>query len=311
MADVTVVITTKNRKEDLANAIRSALAQDVPVEVLVIDDGSTDGTLEMVRREFPTVRLERSEQSLGLIVQRNLAAQLATTPFLISIDDDALFVSPATVRQTLADFDHPRIGAVAIPYIDVKYGPTVRQKAPSDQGIYIVSEYRGTAHALRRDIFNRLGGYRGSFVHQCEEGEYCMRLLDAGYVVRLGRADPIHHLESPKRDRTRIFHYQARNHILWAWYDVPWPYLPLHLLATTFNTLRDGLRKNYFRASLHGAGRGYVNLIHAFGQRQPITSAAYKLFRRLRKSGPQPLSAIENELPPLQHDQLVGVGSSV
>lgn len=282
MNQATVIITTKNRKDDLRNAVQSVLQQDVPVDVLIIDDGSTDGTSGMIRAEFPQVRVERSEQSLGLIVQRTRAAKMATTPIIISIDDDALMVSPSTIRQTLADFEHPLIGAVAIPYIDVKYGPDVKQRAPSDDGIFVTSAYRGTAHALRREIFNELGGYKGYFLHQVEEGEFCMRLLNAGLFVRLGRADPIHHLESPKRDHTRVHHYNARNHVLWAWYGVPWRYLPFHLLATTYKTLRSGWQSKYFRASLHGSLRGYLNILTQLGQRRPVSAAAYRLFRRLK-----------------------------
>ena len=57
-----IVITTKNRKESLRRAIASAVMQTIPVEIIVIDDGSTDGTSEMVTSEFPQVRLERAAQ---------------------------------------------------------------------------------------------------------------------------------------------------------------------------------------------------------------------------------------------------------
>jgi glycosyltransferase involved in cell wall biosynthesis len=292
----TVVITTKNRKEELRNAIASALAQDVPVEVLVIDDGSTDGTAEMVRASFPEVRLERSEESLGYIVQRGRGAELAAAPILVSIDDDAIFPSRATVRQTLADFDHPRIAAVAMPYVDVKYSDQIHQKAPDDLGIWIISEYRGTAHALRRQVFRCLGGYRAPFVHQVEEGEYCMRMLNAGYVVRLGRADPVHHLESPKRDRSRIYRFQTRNHILWAWYDVPNVFLPIHLAATTFKTLWIGFRNGYWKASAEGAIQGYRQIRKHFAARSAVSLAAYRLFRILRRLGPIRLQDVERRL---------------
>src|SRR5688572_20321271 len=77
IASATVVITTKNRKEELRTAIRSALDQTARPQVLVIDDGSSDGTSEMVRSEFRDVTLHRYEQSNGLIVQRNNGAKLA------------------------------------------------------------------------------------------------------------------------------------------------------------------------------------------------------------------------------------------
>src|SRR5438034_4863248 len=109
-----IVITTKNRQEELLLAICSAFSQSIPVEVLVMDDGSTDGTAEMIRTRFPSVRLERSERSIGYVVQRNRAARLAIADIIFSIDDDATFTSPNTVAQTLTEFGHPRVGAVAI-----------------------------------------------------------------------------------------------------------------------------------------------------------------------------------------------------
>ena len=86
----------------------------------MVDDGSTDGTAELVRAEFPQVRLVHHDASLGYIVRRNEAAQLASAKVIFSIDDDAIFSSACVVEQTLAQFDDARIGAVAIPCIDVR-----------------------------------------------------------------------------------------------------------------------------------------------------------------------------------------------
>jgi len=200
LPDATIVITSKDRRDDLREALHTALAQTADVEVLVIDDGSTDGTSEMVRQEFPQVRLERSEQSLGLVEQRNRAAHLARGPIIVSIDDDARLISPRTVEQTLRDFDDARIGAVAIPFLDIRQSPDPRQVAPDAVDRWCANVYVGTAHALRRDVFLALGGYRGEFRHMTEEYDLCLRLYGSGHVVRLGRADLLHHLESPKRD---------------------------------------------------------------------------------------------------------------
>ncbi|HVZ15938.1 MAG TPA: glycosyltransferase, partial [Terriglobales bacterium] len=198
----TILIVTKNRKDELVRAIDSALTQSVPVEVFVIDDASTDGTFELVKCKFPTVRLERVEQSCGYVIHRNHGVKTATTDIVISIDDDATFPSPRTVEQTLAEFSHKRIGAVAIPYIDMFINASnVRQIAPAAEGIHVCGEYRGTAHALRKEVFTRLGGYHEILFYAGEERDYCLRMLASGYVTRLGRADPIHHFESPNRNR--------------------------------------------------------------------------------------------------------------
>jgi GT2 family glycosyltransferase len=300
--EATVIISTRNRKEDLRRAVASVLRQSVPVELIVIDDASTDGTSEMLAADFPTVRMHRSESSLGYIVQRNRGTAFASAPVVISMDDDAEFVSPHTVRQTLADFDDPRVGAVAIPYIDVGRSSEPRQSAPSSEGVFAANNFRGTAGAVRRDLFLKLGGYKEYFFHQGEEDEFCLRLLQAGYITRLGRADALHHFESPKRDKTRIFLHQARNNLLFAWYNVPVLWLPVHLTATAVNCLRAGFRAGYGNASLRGCGRGLMGILHEWSKRQPVSPAVYRLLRRLKKSGPLLLQEVERALPPVSGD---------
>src|SRR5437899_4184715 len=151
-----IVITTKNRKEELRVALQSAFRQTIQPELMVVDDGSTDGTSEMVRSEFPRVILHHFEQSKGCIVRRNDGARLAKCDVIFSIDDDAAFGVSEVVEQTLIEFDSPRVGAVAIPYSDVKKDGLVRQKAPDREGIWVTDRYIGTAHAVRRDVFLKL-----------------------------------------------------------------------------------------------------------------------------------------------------------
>lgn len=293
---VTVVITTRNRSTDLARSLASTLTQDVPMEVLVIDDGSTDGTAEMVREKFPSVRLERSEASQGYIVQRNRAAHLATGKILVSIDDDAVFTSPHTVGQTVREFSDARIGAVAIPFRNADR-EEVLQRAPDPEQIWITDRFIGTAHALRRDVFLRCGGYRDFFVHQGEEGDFCLRMLNEGFVVRLGSADPIHHLESPRRSFDRMDFYGRRNDILFASLNVPWPWLVPHLAATTLNGLATARRVGRYRQMLLGLAHGYGDAVKLPVQRKPVSPKIYRLSRHLKKQGAVPLSEVASLLP--------------
>ena len=298
--EASVVITTKNRRAELPRAVQSAVDQSAAVEVIVMDDGSTDGTQEMLRTDFPRVKVFRAEHSRGLIVQRNLAAKQASAPVVFSIDDDAIFPSPHTVEQTLAEFNHPRIGAVAIPYVDVRKSDQVLQKAPDTERLYVSFTYRGTAHALLRDLFLWLTGYRGHLIHQMEEGDYTTRMINAGYVTRVGRADPIHHFESPQRDLTRAMTYHARNHVLYAWHNVPMPHFVPHLLGTTSNMLRLGVSSGYCGTVIRGLFTGYRALFNGQYQRQPVTRQAYRLCRELIKCQVAPLSEIEPRLPEME-----------
>ena len=278
---VTVSIITKNRRDELRETVHSALSQSMPIELLVLDDGSTDGTAEMIRTEFPTVRLERSESSLGYIVGRNCAALMATGEIIFSIDDDAVFTSPHIVEQTLREFVHPCIGAVAIPYMEPRKSPIIYQKAPSEDEIFVTNSFIGTAHALRKDVFLELGGYREHLVHQGEESDFAIRMLEAGYVVRLGNADPIHHMESLRRDLLRMDHYGCRNAVLFAWSNVPWLGFPLHIVATTVNCLRWSLKPTRFLTRLKGVLAGYRDCFKY--PRRPVSIRSYLQFRSLSR----------------------------
>ncbi len=301
--DATVVISTLNRKEDLAICLESVLAQTASIEVLVIDDGSTDGTSEMVREKFPTVRVDRHEKPRGLIKERNRGAELATAPIIVSIDDDAIFPSTETIAQTVAEFRaHPRVGAVAIPYIDVKIEPdVVRQRSPEPGVAWVSEQYRGTAHALRRDLFLQLGQYRPQLWRQGEEQDYCIRLYDSGHVVLMGSADPIHHLESPKRSKPAIYTFTARNTLWYAWHNVPMPQLLWHAFASTAKLKLDAFtHPNRLLPRFKGIWQGWIGLPKQWKGRRAVSAKAYRLIRRLRKQGPMKLTEIEPLLPTMR-----------
>jgi glycosyltransferase involved in cell wall biosynthesis len=294
---VTVVITTKNRKEDLCKCITSAFEQTAPLKVLVIDDGSTDGTFELVREKFPEVQIMRSEVSRGYIVQRNQAARLAQTPVIVSIDDDAVFSTPQVMEQILREFDHPRVGAVTIPMVNVNFSPKVLHRPPSSTGYYAIYSFMGTAHALLRELFLKLGGYREILVHQGEEEDYFIRMLNAGYISRAGRADPIHHFESPRRSWTRMDYFGARNKVLYAWHNVPFPYFPVHLTAATVRAATYTMKPGRLLTRLKGVVNAYAAIMAGRTAREPVAGNVYRVSRDLNKYGPLPLDEIEGELP--------------
>lgn len=286
MQSATIVITTKDRREELRMAIFSALKQDAQVEVLVVDDGSTDGTAEMVCKEFPSVRFYRDETSRGYIVQRNRAARLATAPIIISIDDDATFSSPQTVRQVLAEFNDEHVGAVAIPYVNIRQDNVVRQEAPGNTGLYITASFVGTAYAVRKDVFNRIGGFREILFHQGEEDDFCLRMLAASLWTRLSTADAIHHFESPKRDLQRMDVYGRRNNVLFVWLNVPWPWFPIHMAGTCLKGIWFGCRVGRPLRMIRGLLAGYGTILQGKAHRQTISGECYRNWRDLRRNGP-------------------------
>jgi glycosyltransferase involved in cell wall biosynthesis len=297
---ISVVIATCNRCADLRVALDSVFAQTMATEVIVLDDASTDETSEMVRDCFPSVRFERSAQRRGYISLRNAGARIARGDIIFSLDDDAELSTDRVIEQTVRDFSSCRIGAVAVPFIEPKKSKDPQQCAPDLDQVWVTDSFKGTAHALRRNIFLNLGGYRAHLIHQGEEMDYCIRLLNAGLVTRLGSADAIYHYESSRRDTKTMDFFGRRNDILFVWHNVPTRNMPMHFATTTWNGLRATLQANYPWRMICGISAGYTGCVSNWSARAPVSRQIYRLHRRLRKSGPLPLKQVEKLLPSIE-----------
>ncbi|MFN0010408.1 MAG: glycosyltransferase family 2 protein [Phycisphaerales bacterium] len=288
-----VIIPTKDRRDDLRKALASLGNQTANVEAIIIDDGSSDGTLEMVRGEFPLATIHRNERSRGSCPSRNHAASLATSPIIVSIDDDCILASPRTIEQTLAEFDLPRIGAVGIPYKNVRTSQDVLQVAPADGRVWVIPSFRGCAAAWRRSLHEQIGGQSEILGHGVEEPEFCLRMWGAGFAVRAGRADPVDHYESPRRDSPALLYLYGRNHILLAWINCPFPFVLLQIPGTAVKCVLTGLRAGRIGRSFWGVVNGLIDVVRGKARRKPVPLALWRAFRRLHRNHMEPLESVE------------------
>jgi glycosyltransferase involved in cell wall biosynthesis len=296
--EATIAIVTRNRREELRSALASATTQRGRLELLVLDDASDDATAAAVASEFPRVRVVRFDQRAGLVVRRNDAARMARAPVIVSIDDDAVFSSPDCVVQALRDFDHPAVAAVAIPYDEIDgQGARLRQVAPDRTGIWVAPTFRGTAYAVRRDVFLALGGFREQIVHQGEEGDFCLRLLAAGYVVRLGRGDPVHHRPSPNRDLDRMDIYGRRNEMLTSFTHFPIPLALGLMIVYAIRGLAEGARRGRSPSMVRGIWSGMRVCWELRHERRPVSWRIALLNFRIRRAKAVQLESVTSHLP--------------
>lgn len=110
--DISVIIPTFNRKDVLRRAIKSVLNQRVtgsttPCELIIADDGSTDGTERCIREEFPAVRYLRWESQRGPSFARNRGVQEARGKWIAFLDSDDEW-KPGKLQTQLSFFqDNP------------------------------------------------------------------------------------------------------------------------------------------------------------------------------------------------------------
>ncbi|MCH5375590.1 MAG: glycosyltransferase [Planctomycetes bacterium] len=279
----TVVIATRNRCEDLLEAVSSALKQTAVTEVIVLDDCSDDGTSERIADCFPQVRLYRSQSPVGYIALRNLGNSLSRNEYVVSIDDDATFSTTTVIEEALQVFDHSAVGAAAIPFINVNRNPELLQHPPDQRSAYLTETFIGTAHVLRQDLFTELRGYREEFIHQGEETDYSLRLADRGYYVCLADSHPILHHESPKRSYARMDFYGRRNDCLIALWNVPLIFLPIHLPLTLIGGLWFGIRRGKPLSMLFGSLAGLWDGVTGLSNRRPVSARAYRFHKRSKR----------------------------
>ncbi len=112
MVKTSILVLTKNEEHNIDTCLNAVYSQKEAdsFEVIVVDSGSTDATLEIARR-FPVQIKEISADTFHHARTRNLAASLATGEILVFLVADAAPVSDAWLRTLLSSFDDPTVGA--------------------------------------------------------------------------------------------------------------------------------------------------------------------------------------------------------
>jgi len=214
--DATIAIVTKDRKDELRRCLGSCVEQSGRIEILVIDDGSKDDTSAFVTQTYPQVRLITHRDACGLVLRRNEAVSTASAPVVYHIDDDAWFAHPNIVAQSLSAFTDPDVGAIAINFVNLHEGGKEYFRYVPERPN--VGCFVGTAHAVRRDVFLGLGGYRAEIVRQGEEIDFCLRLFLIGKTVQVPRTTgQIMHHHSAMRSSSQIRRYALRNRAVYAY----------------------------------------------------------------------------------------------
>ncbi|MEU6257710.1 glycosyltransferase [Streptomyces sp. NPDC047043] len=109
---VSVLVPAYNEAKCIENTVRSLMASEHPIEVIVIDDGSSDGTARIVEAMgLPNVRVVR-QLNAGKPAALNRGLANARYDIIVMMDGDTVF-EPATVRELVQPFGDPRVGAVA------------------------------------------------------------------------------------------------------------------------------------------------------------------------------------------------------
>jgi cellulose synthase/poly-beta-1,6-N-acetylglucosamine synthase-like glycosyltransferase/peptidoglycan/xylan/chitin deacetylase (PgdA/CDA1 family)/spore germination protein YaaH len=197
---VSVVVPAYNEETVIGNTVRSLLRSNYRgFDILVIDDGSTDGTAAAVRSAFadePRVRLI-SKPNGGKAEALNLGFASTDAEIVVALDADTLF-EPETIGNLVRHFDNPAVGAVAG---NAKVGNRVNLLTRWQALEYITSQnldrrafdrlqcipvVPGAVGAWRRETVLALGGFGSDTL--AEDADLTLRVIRAGYRVEYDEA---------------------------------------------------------------------------------------------------------------------------
>lgn len=181
---VSVVIAAYNSERFIADALESVLTEvSVDDEIIVVDDGSIDGTADIVRR-YPEARLIQ-QGNAGPAAARNTAIRSSSAAYIAAIDHDDLWPAGRLDRMVAALEANPEAGYVAgrqrfmvTPGAPLPYW--LKSTEPEELGRF--QNERGTGLIMiRRSAFDRVGFFDESMTRGGEDIDWVFRCAEAGY----------------------------------------------------------------------------------------------------------------------------------
>lgn len=191
--DISVIIPTHNRRACVGNAIRSALDQDLsPLEVIVVDDGSTDGSADQIEKAFPSVRLIRQENA-GVSAARNRGIVVSRSPWIAFLDSDDEWLPHKLAAQAALLESDPRIRVCHTDEIWIRNGRRVnpgRRHAKPSGRIFLdclpLCRVSPSSILMHRSVLDRVGVF-DTDLPACEDYDLWLRVFhryEAGLVAR-------------------------------------------------------------------------------------------------------------------------------
>jgi GT2 family glycosyltransferase len=302
---VSVLIAAYNRPDELRLTLRALREQDYsPLEVLVVDDASPTDLGPVVHAEWPGARFWRNAENRGPSANRSIMMREARGTFMLGLDDDSNLVAPDAIRRAVARFERePRMGAIACL---VHEGPTVPAAVAAPAPESCVASFIACGHFLRTAAVREVGGYREFFNYYGEEGEYALRLLDAGWHLKLCPDLLVHHrMSAIGRSSGRIAAHGFRN-TLWSMVmNVPAPRVlgeaAWKFVSHTIEMLRIG-QPRWWAWAIGSFVRG---LPRAIRLRRPISRRTMRAFDVLRFRTVLTADALWSARPPSPRERLV------
>ncbi len=245
MKDISIIIVNYNVKEFVLNLISSIekSSKNLAVEVIIVDNASSDGSVELIRNRFPNVKLIVNSENIGFGKANNQGIEIAKGKFILFLNPDT--VLKEDTLHKMVDFlnSNPKIGMATCKVLnpDGSLQLACRRSYPTpwvsftkiaglskifpkskifaqynltylpENATYEVDAISGSFMFLKREILDKVKGFDSDFFMYGEDLDLCYRVRENGYkIFYFYETEIIHYKgESTKRsniDETRVFY---------------------------------------------------------------------------------------------------------
>jgi GT2 family glycosyltransferase len=216
--DLSVIIVSYNTRrllDECLASLQTAVSPTNGLEIIVVDNASGDGSVEMVREKYPDVHLIAGEENRGFSAANNLGVRQANGRVLLFLNSDTV-VSAEALVQPLDYLDaHPNVGAITVRlvYPNGERDPDNHRGFPTPwnalchfsglgrlfpasprfngyfqsyadfEQTHAVPVIAGSFMMMPRAVFDQLDGWDESYFFYGEDIDFCYRIYEAGYEI--------------------------------------------------------------------------------------------------------------------------------
>jgi len=259
---ISAIIPTYNRRDALRECIKSLLQQTkVPDEIIVVDDGSNDGTDQMIRNEFPFVKLITHARNKGAYAAFNTGIRNAKYEYIAMLDNDVT-LPKKWIKNMLNEIKKENELAV----VSGRHVPANQKNGEMMPSYYTCTINEGACIA-RKSALYKAGLYPEEFFIYAGGVDLAARLLNRGYKLRRCPSIISYHKDHRMPSKMKIYYY-TRNKLWYIWKYFDFRYIvyliPFHLFEYLVKAIKSKALREYFT----GIVDAFKNINYAIENRE-------------------------------------------
>ncbi len=293
---ISVILLSCERKEETLETLKSLYQQTFKdFEVIVVDQGSSKDVINSIRTNFQDVNLILLHKNMGVPAGRNIGAINANGEILIFLDNDAHFNNDAFEKVIQRFENNKKLGIVGFRIVNAKtkkldYSSWVYQKSRIKDAEKEFETYTfcGAGHAIRREVFEKVGYYWDELFFGWEEMEFSIKVINNNIKILYSPDVVVYHRLS---DEGRVLKprrecFSLRNSLWVSWRYMPRYYALWESIVRIFTYLFKSIKGRFFFIMVLTVIGSFRRFSLIFTAKYRISKAGFNEFKRLSNKGP-------------------------